>query len=235
MTIIKCYVLSLFVALHTGIKIHNSDVQNAMDFCDDDLIEIDITDYISKTCSHSPYRKTFGETLTCTDLRHLHTLTKKKFLTMVCRDFSQISTKVEFYYFRHPCIQNDVKQNSDDEANETVHLKIRPEPIDATNISELSPLFLHFVCTLKWEGKDHTNKSVKILPTCLRELLRDLEDLEESTPQVTLDILCLTLPTRVQNILSEYTQQGLRATSFCSEGGFQRTISTTSDASGNSE
>lgn len=235
MTLIKCYVLSLFVALHTGIKIHNSDVQNAMYLCDDDLIEIDITDYISKTCSHAPYGKTSGETLTCTDLRHLHTLTKKKFLTMVCGAFSQISTNVEYYYFKHPCSQNEAKPNSDDETNETDELKIRPEPIDATNVSEVSPLFLHFVCTLKWEGKDHTNKSVKVLPTCLRELLGNLEDLEESTPQVTLDILCLTLPTRVQNILSEYTQQGLRTTSFCSEGGFQRTISTTSDGSVNSE
>lgn len=42
----KCFTMSLFSALHLELYIHASDVQAAMDQCEEHLYEIDITEYI---------------------------------------------------------------------------------------------------------------------------------------------------------------------------------------------
>lgn len=264
----KCFVLSLFLALYYGIYIHNSDVQNAMDLCEEELTEVDITDYITKICSHARQSATdkifiqaLNEAHPCSELKNLHMIIKKKFSKMVCSSFNQIPSNGEYYYFKHLCIQPEEKvHDSDDEVSicasdiefrserdmsiysEGPHLLtkgISTGPIDVAIMSDVSPLFLHFVCTLSYNNGGHSNTSVRYLPTCLGELTQTLEKptefLGKSKLQVTLDIFCLTLPPRVQNILNNYAQQGMRTTSFCSDGGFQRTTSTTSDASLNSE
>lgn len=43
----KCFTMSLFSALHSELYIHASDVQAAMDQCEEHVYEIDITEYIS--------------------------------------------------------------------------------------------------------------------------------------------------------------------------------------------
>ncbi|XP_048517774.1 KICSTOR complex protein SZT2 isoform X3 [Dendroctonus ponderosae] len=260
----KCYVLSLFLALHIGIYIHSLDVQNAMDLCEEEIVEVDITDYITKICSHSQqvdndkiYIQKLNEALPCSEL---HMLIKKKFFKLVCSSFNQISSNGEYYYFKDLSSQPEEKVDADDDISvcaseiefrserdmsifsEGPHLlakNVNTEIIDVAKVSDVSPLFLHFVCTLRYNNGGHSNTSVRVLPTCLGELIQTLEKptefLSKSNLQVTLDIFCLTLPTRVQNILSEYSQQGLRTTSLSSEGGFQRTISSTSEASMNSD
>ncbi|XP_066247487.1 KICSTOR complex protein SZT2-like [Euwallacea similis] len=268
MTLTKCYVLSLFLALHSGIYIHSSDVQNAMDLCEEEIQEIDITDYITKSCSHVRQTKSdkiftqvLNEALPCSELKDLHMLVKRKFFKMVCTSFNQISSNGEYYYFRHLCIQPEEKANNSDDdasvcASEIEFISERdmsiysegplaftkvlhPGPLDVASVSDVSPLFLHFVCTLKYNNGGHSNTSVRVLPACLGELIQNIEKstefISKSKLQVTLDIFCLTLPSRIQNILTEYSQQSLRSTSFCSEGGLQRTISSTSDASMTSE
>lgn len=42
----KCFAMSLFSALHYGAFVHSSDVQSAMDQCEETIYEIDITNYI---------------------------------------------------------------------------------------------------------------------------------------------------------------------------------------------
>lgn len=42
----KCFTMSLFAALHSEQYIHTSDVQAAMDLCEEHVYEIDITEYI---------------------------------------------------------------------------------------------------------------------------------------------------------------------------------------------
>lgn len=42
----KSFVLSLFVALHFDSFIHASDIQSAMDQCEESITEIDITNYM---------------------------------------------------------------------------------------------------------------------------------------------------------------------------------------------
>uniref|UniRef100_A0A6P7GVU8 Uncharacterized protein LOC114347105 n=1 Tax=Diabrotica virgifera virgifera TaxID=50390 RepID=A0A6P7GVU8_DIAVI len=70
------------------------------------------------------------------------------------------------------------------------------------------------------------------------ELIQNLETptdiIDQTNIQVTLDMLCLTLPPDVQNIINDYSKQGFRSTSFSSD--FQPSIgSETTDASFNSE
>ncbi|KAL1492858.1 hypothetical protein ABEB36_011037 [Hypothenemus hampei] len=261
MTHTKCYVLSLFLALHYGIYIHNSDIQNAVDLCEEAIVEIDITEYMTKICSH-----TIDDKLSVQQLKNaipcrtqLQMLIKKKFLNMVCSSFNHIISNDLYYYFKY-LSHCEEKIDSDDEApsisfseiefksdietsplSEVAQLtekSLTDDIIDVANVSDVSPLFLHFVCTMKYND-EHSNTSVSVLPTCLVELTQYLEKhtkyLNKNNMQITLDIFCLTLPFGIKNILTDYTQQGLRTTSFCSDGGFQRTISTTSDNSMNSE
>ncbi|XP_050313415.1 KICSTOR complex protein SZT2-like [Anthonomus grandis grandis] len=267
MTHTKCFALSLFLALHMGIYIHNYDVQNAMDLCDEEISEIDITDYILKTCSHARVSdedqlsiQALNEAYPCNDLKKWHMLIKNKFFKTVCSSFNKIPSNGEYYYFKHLSIQpEDKSHDSDDEASiaseiefiserdmsiysEGPHLltkTLNSGNIDVASMSDVSPLFLHFVCTLRYNNSEQTNTSLRVLPTCLGELIQSLEKptafLIKSRIQVTFDIFCLTLPSRIQNVLNDYSQQGLRTTSFCSDGGFQRTISNTSDLSGISE
>lgn len=42
----KCFTISLFSALHYGSFVHNSDVQFAMDQCEETFFDIDITEYL---------------------------------------------------------------------------------------------------------------------------------------------------------------------------------------------
>nr|XP_023016879.1 KICSTOR complex protein SZT2-like [Leptinotarsa decemlineata] len=96
------------------------------------------------------------------------------------------------------------------------------------NNNQISPLFLHLICTVRYNAGECSNTSIRVLPTCLGELIQSLENptdyIDRSTLQVSLDMLCLTLPSDVQNIISDYSAQGLRTTSFSSDG-FQPSIS----------
>lgn len=42
----KCFATSLFSALHQDLYVHSSDVQAAMDQCEETVCEIDITEYL---------------------------------------------------------------------------------------------------------------------------------------------------------------------------------------------
>lgn len=73
---------------------------------------------------------------------------------------------------------------------------------------------------------------------CLGELIPALDskvdNIDITNLQVTLDVLCLTLPVDVQNVINGYSAKGLRTTSFCSDG-FQTSMSgSTSEISYNS-
>lgn len=98
--------------------------------------------------------------------------------------------------------------------------------IDSNSLSDLqddisedvSPLFLHLTCTLRCKDKIGSC-SVRVLPTCLGELIQALEfsdsELNLNHLQVTLDVLCLTLPPEVESIIAERSLE-MRNTSFCS-------------------
>lgn len=42
----RCFTISLFSALHLELYVHTSDVQAVMDQCEENVYEIDITEYI---------------------------------------------------------------------------------------------------------------------------------------------------------------------------------------------
>lgn len=102
-----------------------------------------------------------------------------------------------------------------------------------------TPLFLHLVCTIQYPGAV-SNTSVKVLPTCfgkelytldssfprennvfVGELIDNLgnclESFIKSDLQITLGIMCLTLPIEIQNVIANYNSKAMRATSFCSD------------------
>ncbi|XP_018578793.1 KICSTOR complex protein SZT2 isoform X1 [Anoplophora glabripennis] len=261
----KCFTISLFLALHMGVYVHSHDVQSAMDQCEESITEIDITEYITIVCGHVKQKcgdkipiKELHQAFPCSELKSLHMLIKEKFFKIINAFFNPIPTNSEFYFYKN--LRNiqyveETTSDSDDEISNTPseiefksdkdfsifsegpHLYQRMESgiNDIVSNSDVNPLFLHLICTLRYNNGEVSNTSFRVLPTCLGELIQSLdpstEYLHKSKLQVTLDILCLTLPPDVQNIINDYSTQGMRTTSFCSDG-FQPSIqSSISDTS----
>ncbi|VEN57127.1 unnamed protein product, partial [Callosobruchus maculatus] len=260
----KCFTISLFIALHRGIFIHSYDVQSAIDQCEESVTEIDITEYIMTVCAHVKQLdsdhmllKDLNQAHPCYELRKLHSLIKEKFFKMLNTVFYPIPTNSEYYFFKNLKNAEPVEEmsDSDDEVSENPsevlfkseisiysegpHLLQRMESgisrISEVNSSEVEPLFLHLICTLRYGHGEQSHTSVRVIPTCLGELIQNLdpsiECVEKSNIHVTLDMLCLTLPSDVENIINDYSSNGMRTTSFCSDG-FQPSIgSNVSDGS----
>ena len=83
----------------------------------------------------------------------------------------------------------------------------------------MPPLFLQLTCTTRTGSNTYT-RHIWDLPTCIGELAGEMTESEIplDSVQVTLDILCLTLPYQVDARISEHTKHQVRATSFCSDG-----------------
>ncbi|XP_056646993.1 KICSTOR complex protein SZT2-like isoform X1 [Diorhabda sublineata] len=183
----------------------------------------------------------------CSELKSLHSLIREKFLKKLSAIFRPIATSSEFYFYKNlknfDAVEEHV-EDSDDEAsdNHSGIVEFKSEEIsefsegpnlfqrlesgvsgfsDFVHSNDVSPLFLNLICTLKYNGTECTNTAVRVLPTCLGELIQHLEkptkEIDRANLQVTLDMLCLTLPPDVQNIINNYSHQGLRTTSFSSD------------------
>ncbi|XP_008200755.1 KICSTOR complex protein SZT2 isoform X3 [Tribolium castaneum] len=254
----KCFTNSLFMALHRDIYVHCTDVQSAVDQCEECITEIDITDYILTICGHIKQTsddniqvQELRQATACNELKSLHSLIKEKFFKMVNVAFIPIPTNPEYYFCRYYTStkpDNKIINNnniSDEEISNPPSERDFSVYSDGFNIvrlengigdvitSDICPLFLHIVCTLRYNGHV-SNTPLRVLPTCLGELTENIDAanvIDKKKVQVTLDIFCLTLPTEVQNVITEYSAQGLRTTSFSSDG-FQPSIaSSTSETS----
>lgn len=218
----------------------------------------------------------------CCELKQLHKLIKEKFFKTICSVFDPIPTNSEYYFHRNIKTVEVIEDpiiDSDDEISDNFseiiefrvdrelsiysegpHLLQRMESTMSDNLLEsgVNPLFLHLICTLRYDNGHVLNTSLRVIPTCLGreyceftkdlicsylivlgELIQNIEttlkSLDKSKLQVSLDMLCLTLPADVECMIADYSTQGLRSTSFCSDG-FQPSISsTTSDTSYNSQ
>ncbi|RZC33025.1 SZT2-like, partial [Asbolus verrucosus] len=257
----KCFTISLFIALHRDIYVHSMDVQSAMDQCEESITEIDITEYVLTICGHIKHHKEdkievkqLRQATPCNELKSLHALIKDKFFKMVNVAFIPIPTNADFYFCRYfnstkshsTKLHNNNNISDDDISNppserdfsvysDAFHVLQRMESgISDIITGDICPLFLHLVCTMRYNSGEVSNTSLRVLPTCLGELTENIhvtQLIEKKKLQVSLDILCLTLPAEVQNVITEYSSQGLRTTSFCSDG-FQPSIaSTTSETS----
>ncbi|KAH0819001.1 hypothetical protein GEV33_003789 [Tenebrio molitor] len=251
----KCFTISLFIALHRDIYVHSLDVQSAVDQCEESITEIDITDYVLTICGHTKRLKEdyiqvqeLRQATPCNELKSLHGLIKEKFFKMVNVAFIPIPTNAEYYfcrYFNSTKSENiklhTINNISDDDISNPPSEREFSVYSDGLNIlqrmesgfsdiitGDICPLFLHLVCTVRDNGQV-SNTPLRVLPTCLGELTENIEAkhyIDRKKMQVSLDIFCLTLPAEVQNVITEYSVQGLRTTSFSSDG-FQPSISST--------
>lgn len=166
-------------------------------------------------------------TTPCIELRPLHRLIEERFSATLRKAFSPIPTNSEYYYCRNLVSEKvEEKHDSDDEISnhpsETVEFQCAEnfERLDSCEIPDANPLFLHLICTVHYNS-EIVNTPVKVLPTCLGEIIGTLKDtnegFEKSKLQITLDILCLTLPVDVNNVVNDFSPKGLRTTSFCSD------------------
>ncbi|KAF5294731.1 hypothetical protein FQA39_LY00215 [Lamprigera yunnana] len=257
----KCFVMSLFSTLQNGSYVHSSDVLFAMDQCEETLYDIDISYYMRTVCGHMKENdeqvnvEFLHQPLLCNELKPLHHIIKERFSDIMNMAFSPIPTNRDFYYCHNLTIdKSTLKDDSDDEisippsdgvefrsdkdASSCSETPLNFMRLDSTNSifqsSMIAPLFVHLICTVRYNN-NVGNICVKLLPTCLGELIQSIEPhiqfLEKSNLQITLDILCLTLPITVQNVINDYSAKGLRTTSFCSDGFPPSVDSATSDTS----
>ncbi|XP_014220610.1 KICSTOR complex protein SZT2-like isoform X1 [Trichogramma pretiosum] len=144
----NAYVVSVYKSLIEQQPINYSDMEAAVEQCEECLIEINITDYLRAVCRHlgnealppSPLNDTdedgYGCNDTCKDMRNLHMLIKDKFRKIINVAFKQVSVHPDFY-FCLPYGKNDkiaesknmVSSDSDDEVrfsytNETLNGKM---------------------------------------------------------------------------------------------------------------
>lgn len=174
--------------------------------------------------------------LHCIELKPLHRLIKEKFLEIMNVAFTPIPTNKEYYYCRNLILDKMImKVDSDDEVSipQSDGVEFRSSFSDTPYLLHLdstssrgsnqfiTPLFVHLICTVRYDN-NVVNTSVKVLPTCLGELVQnmefDSEYIKKSKLQISLDIMCLTLPIEVQNVMNDYSTKGFRTTSFCSDG-----------------
>ncbi|XP_063220375.1 KICSTOR complex protein SZT2-like isoform X2 [Bacillus rossius redtenbacheri] len=105
-----------------------------------------------------------------------------------------------------------------------VHSESNSEVAEGCSSKEVFPLFLHLTCSVHYKDSVHSC-SVNLLPTCLSELLPALEpssnEINLKKLNITLDIVCLTLPPDVDAVVEASTHKGLRSTSFCSTSSAQ--------------
>ncbi|KAJ8945629.1 hypothetical protein NQ314_009160 [Rhamnusium bicolor] len=142
--------------------------------------------------------KELHQAFPCSELKSLHMLIKEKFFKMIGTCFNPIPTSSEFYFYKN--LKNlhyieDILNDSDDEISNTAsevvefksdkefsifsegpHLFQRMESGigDMVNSSEVNPLFLHLICTLRYNNGEVSNTSLRVLPTCLGELIQNL-------------------------------------------------------------
>lgn len=240
----KCFTMSLFSALHKSYYVHSMDVQAAMDQCEDNVYEIDITKYILTICGHLKHAKSdmievdeLGISKPCKELKSLHNLIKDKFSQTIRQSFEPIPTNSDYYYCRNlsPEKKEEKQNDSDDEISnhpsDVIDFIIEDaQPLENTEITtDMSPLFLHLVCTIHYNGTV-INTAVSVLPTCLAEVVQSPEffsnSFDRSKLRITLDMLYLTLPHNVQNVISDFSPKGMRTTSFSSD--FQPSNASTS-------
>lgn len=160
-------------------------------------------------------------------MRPLHRLIEERFSATLRKAFSPILTNSEYYYCRNLVAENaEEKQDSDDEVSnhpsETVEFQSSDDlqHLNSSDVSEVNPLFLHLICTVHYNDQV-VNTPVKVLPTCLGEVISKLKDnnsrFHKNKLWITLDILCLTLPADVHNVMNDFSPKGLRTTSFSSD------------------
>nr|XP_022914806.1 KICSTOR complex protein SZT2-like isoform X1 [Onthophagus taurus] len=243
----KCFVTSLYAALHQNLYINRGDVQAAMDQCEETIYKIDITEYLQTICGH--LKDSEGDKISLISLEQysalkpIHSLIKEKFYSITNKAFTVIPTNQEFYFCDNLNIAKleDKSTDSDDEVisdnvdfqsdsyTSTVHQQ------NGTVFVPMTPLFLHYVATVQYDDY-HENIPVKLLPTCLKEIcdVIDVEITQKCKLYISLDVLCLTLPGDVQNVITGYSSKGLRTTSFCSDGFQLSTSGSASEGSCNS-
>ncbi|XP_076247853.1 KICSTOR complex protein SZT2 [Calliopsis andreniformis] len=270
-----CYVVAVYKSLVLHQPLSYEDMEAAVEQCEENLIEIDITTYLRSVCRHLSKLSKEGlldqsKDSACEDVEPLHNLIRDKFERIMTVAFRPVPAHPEFYYCSPSYMVDKMasagfqKSDSDDEeehfsyhsihteyASRNIHEKVQSGNItwadkhihNMTRVSSRDsieslindlegesfcekeqPLFLQLNCSIRFESKSGISSvPVKTLPTCFMEILKKIEDYEESNitdldptnMKITLDIICLNLPKEVSKInLERYP--GLRTTSFCS-------------------
>lgn len=98
-----CYVVAVYKSLALQQLLSYEDMESAVAQCEENLIEINITNYIKSVCRHL---STLSEdsllnqlkVTACNDVKPLHNLIKDKFKRIMAVAFRPVPAHPEFYY-----------------------------------------------------------------------------------------------------------------------------------------
>lgn len=98
-----CYVVAVYKSLALQQSLSYEDMEAAVAQCEENLIEINITNYINSVCRHLSMLAE-GSLLdqlkvsACNDVKPLHNLIKEKFKKIMAVAFRPVPAHPEFYY-----------------------------------------------------------------------------------------------------------------------------------------
>lgn len=98
-----CYVVAVYKSLALQQSLSYEDMEAAVAQCEENLIEINITNYLRSVCRHLSMLPE-GDLLNqlkisaCNDVKPLHSLIKNKFKRIMAVAFRPVPAHPEFYY-----------------------------------------------------------------------------------------------------------------------------------------
>lgn len=98
-----CYVVAVYKSLALQQSLSYEDMEAAVAQCEENLIEINITNYLRSVCRHLntlPEGKLLDQLniSACNDVKPLHSLIKDKFKRIMAAAFRPVPAHPEFYY-----------------------------------------------------------------------------------------------------------------------------------------
>ncbi|XP_048511777.1 KICSTOR complex protein SZT2-like isoform X2 [Athalia rosae] len=96
----QCYVVAVYKSLVLQRPLSYQDIEAAVEQCEEALIEINITNYLSSVCRHlsSISGKSLGSSPSCSDAQPLHNLITEKFERIMNGAFRAVPAHPEFYF-----------------------------------------------------------------------------------------------------------------------------------------
>ena len=99
----RCYVMAVYKSLILQRPLSFEDIEAAVEQCEENYMEINITDYLRSVCKHlscptEDNLDIYTGPPTCSDIQSFHNLIKTKFERIINVAFRPAPAQPEFYY-----------------------------------------------------------------------------------------------------------------------------------------
>lgn len=99
----RCYVMAVYKSLILQRPLNYEDMEAAVEQCEENYMEINITDYLRSVCKHLSTSSennpnTYTEKIACNEIQPFHNLIKNKFERIINVSFRPVPAHPKLYY-----------------------------------------------------------------------------------------------------------------------------------------